>query len=425
MKRSAYSMMHQVATCSQLGRLCPTMIQEVSPGDTWSGKTGILVRLSPLKRALLIDIHVDQFAFYIPHRLVMADWEDFIAAGPDDTPAFSIPTVSLANPVNTLECLFMAPPNSGQTAVNYSALRLFAYNLVFNEYFRDDSDTPALPTAHPGIFGKQINYKKQYWTELSDVLGFSQADQFVDSNAGSGDQVSATEILRAIQRQKVAMKRATYGTRYVDILRSYGINVNYQMLQRPELVGLSRGSINITDVVASDGANLGDLAGHGISGNRLQFKRKTFPEHGTLMSFVTLRPIYADPRVNEWFDLPRTYDSFYDPGLVPLPPVAVQKQDVQPNMDDATRADILGFQPWGEQYRKSLSRVHVLLQDWTGAPELNGADFSSAGLRNFSSAVYDTIFSSTSFGHYQVSAVHKFQKLSLLPKGNVMLNIPV
>ena len=86
MKRYMHSLNHQVATVGQIGTLVPTMIQEVAPGDTWSGKVGLLVRLSPLKRALLTDLYVDQFCFYVPHRLVVAGWEDFISDGPMDTP---------------------------------------------------------------------------------------------------------------------------------------------------------------------------------------------------------------------------------------------------------------------------------------------------------------------------------------------------
>ena len=93
------------------------------------------------------------------------------------------------------------------------------------------------------------------------------------------------------------MKRETYGTRYIDILRSYGINVNYQMLQRPEVVAIARNTVNVTDVVQTSAGtgNLGDLAGHGISGGRLVLRRKSFPEHGTLMGLAVLRPPMTDP----------------------------------------------------------------------------------------------------------------------------------
>ena len=170
-------------------------------------------------------------------------------------------------------------------------------------------------------YGRAVNMKKEYWTCIMDAQGKEQAEHFVDANVGSGTQASALEILRAIAQQKASMKRATYGSRYVDILKSMGININYQMLQRPEIVGISRGAINVTDVVDTGGGTLGTLAGHGISGNRFSMRRKTFPEHGTLTFCAILRPKQMQESICDWFDTPRDYTSFYDPQLVPLPPV--------------------------------------------------------------------------------------------------------
>ena len=123
-KRTMYSMSHQVATLSQFGRACPFLIQEVAPGDTWSGRVGALLRLSPLKHAVLQDIMVDLFVFYVPHRLIWADWEDFIAEGPMDTPTYTPPTVGLGAAGTGLECLFMRANGTSTTA--YSAFRLYA-----------------------------------------------------------------------------------------------------------------------------------------------------------------------------------------------------------------------------------------------------------------------------------------------------------
>ena len=193
--------------------------------------------------------------------------------------------------------------------------------------------------------------KKDYWTNLRNQLEEGSAHYAqVEANGAIG-KVAASAILEAIAKEKIAMKRATYGTRYVDILKSYGINVNYQMLQRPELVGLGRGSINVTDVVQTSAADsppgdedsLGNLAGHGISGSGMRIKRKTFPEHGTLLNLCIVRPKLMDPHLAGWFDHPRDYTSFYDPGLVPLPAVEVRSADVvgpTPTTDDQ-----IGFQP--------------------------------------------------------------------------------
>ena len=404
------------------------MIQEVCPGDTWSGKCGLLVRLSPLKRALLQDIFVDQFSIYTPHRLVMAEWEDFIAEGPTaPLTGISIPGITVNANQPDLDCL-MQPSNDTTDAVTYSALPLFCYNLTFNEFFRDEDDPVIDPTTLPGGNGLPISAKKDYWSMIRENFGFVEPEQFVDTDKGDGTQVAASDILTALARQKIAMKRATYGTRYIDILRSYGINVNYQMLQRPEVVAIARGTINVTDVVqTAPGAGggedaLGSLAGHGISGTRLNLKRKTFPEHGTLMHFVVVRPVHSDPQFTQWFDKRRQYADFYDPGLVGLPPVEVINDDVIGGCDTAARQQQMGFQPWGEWYRGALSRSHKDLIDWTGSMGVEQTGQTAIEIRKYFSGIqdFDSLFTDTTFGHFQVSAVNNLRALRLIPRNNIM-----
>ena len=422
-----YSLRHQVATYTKFGHLCPTCILEVAPGDTFSGKVGMLVRLSPLKRALLHDIFVDQYMFYVPHRLVMAEWEDFIAQGPVQGSAILIPGSQPAPGSDETDCLFQ--PAHPTDVTTYTGLRLFAYNLIYNEFFRDFDDPIRAPGAFPGAIGEPVSAKKDYWSMLREAIGFVEPDQFIDTDAGDGTQVSSTQVLEMIARQKIAMKRATYGTRYIDVLRSYGINVNYQMLQRPEVVGVARGSINVTDVVqtapAAGGGDdaLGTLAGHGISGTALSLRRKSFPEHGTLMGFAVIRPVHADIAFTDYMDQRRPYESFYDPGLVPLPPVAITQQDMI-GPSDTSITGIVGYQPWGEWYRGALSRIHPGMEEWTGGFGINPdiQETSSSVRRYFGevSAQFDQLFTNTDFGHCQISAVNSLRAARLIPRNNIM-----
>ncbi len=410
-----HSLHHQVATMGNIGALIPTMIQEVAPGDTWSGKVGLLVRLSPLKRALLTDLYVDQFSVYTPHRLVMADWEDFISDGPMDTPNVSIPTLTVPAADTKYESIFY--PSDSANPVAYNALRLFAYNLTWNEFFRDDQQGLRLPTDEPLKLGVSVNFKKDYWTNMPFPIGKAQSEFFVDTDVGSGTEASAIDILRAITQQKISMKRATYGTKYIDILRSYGINVNYQMLQRPEVVAIARGTMNVTDVVSTESSDtLGALAGHGISGTRLTLRRKTFPEHGTLMNFVVVRPVMTDSLLGEHFDRVRDYTAYYDPGLVPLPAQKMTRIDVFPTAQAST-TETMGYKPWGDWYRTAMSRVHVGLDDWvpgsqTFTPETSLTD----ALKRITQSAYDSLFNDTTYGHFQISAVNNVKALRQIPK---------
>ncbi len=428
-------MHHQVATAGKLGRLTPFCIQEIAPGDTVSGKVGLLTRLSPLKRAIVQDLYIDQAFVYVPHRLVYADWEAFLAEGPLDSPTYTMPSVTVSAGTNTHDSLFW--PSHATEDKSYSALRLNAYLLAFNEYWRDQQDAIVAPGTDPGEFGLQVSYKKDYWTTLRDALQIGPAQTVASfSESAPGDPhhhvVPAVDILRAIAQQKIAMKRATYGTRYVDILRSYGINVNYQMLQRPEVVATARSTVNVTDVVASSdtsasspGSPLGALAGHGISGDRLTIRRKTFPEHGTLLGLMVIRPPQMLNGLCDWFDRARRYTSFYDPGLVPLPPQSVVKRDIKNSVANATANDIIGYQTWGQWYRGSPSKVHPLLfnGDWVSKGDLPQAGgWNPDDVRNMPiQANLSDVFADTTYGDFQVSAVNALKFLRLIPKANSAL----
>lgn len=424
-----YNMSHQVAGQGRIGEIIPTMSLEVAPGDTWSGKVGLLTRLSPLNRALLHDIYVDQFMFYVPHRLVYADWENFIAAGPHDSPAnpvappFVLPTKNIAAGENSAKHLWYNPAPTDSRS--YSAFRLYAYNLIWNEYFRDEEFTAIAPSFANGP--AVASAKRDYWSNLQAEFRKEESSAApVNQPDMPTANVLASDILHAIALQKISMKRATYGTRYIDILKGYGIKVNYQMLQRPELVGMARGSINVTDVVSTSNAtgsegDLGSLAGHGIAGTRLRIKRKSFPEHGTLMSVLVLRPVHADNQFADWFDLPRAYESFYDPGLVPLPAVEVTRGDVAGPLDTDDQDATIGFQPWGDWYRKGMSRIHADMAEWTGdmLGGENGDTLQHVDLKQYNPANFNVLFQDTTFGHFQFSAVNKLKALRFLPRNNL------
>ena len=420
LKRYAYSMGHEVATLGNIGQMTPFLIQEVAPGDTWSGSSQMLMRFSPPKRAMLQKFFVDQFIFYVPHRLVYADFENFIAEGPVDSPSYSMPTVAVGSSNQNYKSIFWR--NNGVSNTTYNAIRLYCINLIWNEFFRD-SDTQAVrsPTDTPGVHGILCNYKKDYWTVLNDSLGFDQDEQFFSTNVGSGTQASAQDVLDAIARQKIQLKRATYGSRYIDILRSFGINVNYQMLQRPEVVAISRSVASATDVVNTSNTNLGSLGGHLISAGNIRLRRKTFPEHGTLMGIVLVRPRQVDAAMCDWFDRGRSYDSYYDPGLVTLPHVEVQQQDIQPSCDTGVRSTSIGYQPWGDWYRKAQSKVHNDLQDGFWVYPTGVSYSAAADTEDYTRmpAAQDSYFDDVTYQHWQAGWQHRLRALRAVPRANI------
>lgn len=416
-------MSHQVATLGNMGLLIPVTHLEVAPGDTWSGRVGMLLRLSPLKRALLQDIYVDTFAFYVPHRLVWSGWEDFIAAGPNDDSAVTTP------PTLTNDSTYLFQTGNGITASTYNELKVRAYNLIYNEFFRD-VEAAVIAQDRQVSSPLQVSGKRHYWNELREQVAIG-ADATAPVITGTPDTVKAEDILRAIAQEKLQMKRATYGTRYVDILKSYGVSVNYQMLQRPEIVGMGRSSMNITDIAGtnwdSTTTGLGRLAGYGVGNNRLRIRRKSFPEHGTLMFLAVVRPTFVDWAIHDWMDGARgaEYASYYDPQLELLPTQEVNAGDVVSPVtnNDATA---IGYMPWGQWYRQATNRVHVDLAGWTAeqfgfaAGTWDGHDLLQTQLRDgvYNASDWDSLFEDTTYGHFQISAAFQLRAQRLIKPNN-------
>lgn len=409
-RRYKYNLSHNVATYGQLTELIPFMRMEIAPGDTISGKIGLLTRLSPLKNAVLTNMTVDTFLFYVPHRLVWDQWEDFIAEGPNPENPRTPPQV---NGVLGTSYMFMAH-NSPEESVN--ALPFRAYNLVYNEFFRDEEQSTVLPDT---IQVQQAPVKRSYHSLIRKEMERGEP-QMIDVLS---DQVSAEEILRKVAAQKLQMRRETYGSRYIDVLRSYGVRVSYQMLQRPEVIHASKRQISVSDVVAtseSQNTELGSLAGHGISGQTINIRRRQFPEHGTLLGIHCIRPDPMSWLINGHFDLPRDFSSYYDPGLTTLPPVELTRADLFCNQTN--RPEVLGHHPWGEWYRREPNRMRPGLGTFVtdvyseGTAEPPNLMTWEDAVKGVPPANYDAIFTNVDNQHFQTTATNRISARRLIPR---------
>jgi len=155
-----------------MGELIPCALTEVLPGDTLQQATNVFLRTSPLLAPVMHPVHVSCHHWFVPHRLVWEDWEDFITGGPDGMDASVFPTISLtavgANTVGNLPDYLGIPPGID---VEVSALPFRAYALVWNEWYRDqDLDTPldidftegADTTTNTDL--QRVSWQKDYFT---------------------------------------------------------------------------------------------------------------------------------------------------------------------------------------------------------------------------------------------------------------------
>lgn len=146
MKRNKFSLSNYKLFTSNMGELIPCGLQEVLPGDTFQQSTSILLRASPLLSPVMHPVDVRVHHFFCPMRLVWTNWENFITGGPDGLNASVYPTITIGGgsgaAVGSLADYLGVPTGVNNLAV--SALPFRAYNLIWNEFFRDQDLQTAL-----------------------------------------------------------------------------------------------------------------------------------------------------------------------------------------------------------------------------------------------------------------------------------------
>lgn len=119
------------------GSLVPIGLTEVLPGDTLQQATSALLRCSPLVTPVMHPWHVRIHHWYVPHRLVWEEFEDFITGGPDGMDATVFPTKTFVTgpATGSLSDYMGVPP--GINGIEVSALPYRGYALIWNEWYRD------------------------------------------------------------------------------------------------------------------------------------------------------------------------------------------------------------------------------------------------------------------------------------------------
>ncbi len=152
-QRSVFDRSHDYKTTLDAGLLIPFFVDEVLPGDTFKLRVNSFVRMNTLVAPFMDNVFMDTFFFFVPTRLVWDNWQRFCGEqkNPGDSTDFLVPI--LQNPgtiANGSIFDYMGIPtnvNLGTTPINSLPFR--AYNLIYNEWFRDENliDSIAVPTG--------------------------------------------------------------------------------------------------------------------------------------------------------------------------------------------------------------------------------------------------------------------------------------
>ena len=145
--RSKFNIQSALKTTFDAAWLVPIYIDEVLPGDAMNLRMTAFCRLATPTTPVMDNLHLDTFWFFVPNRLVWDNWQKFQGeqTNPGDSISYVIPQqVSPAAGYLKLSLQdYFGLPTVGQVTagqtVSHSALPLRAYNLIWNEWFRDEN----------------------------------------------------------------------------------------------------------------------------------------------------------------------------------------------------------------------------------------------------------------------------------------------
>lgn len=173
-QRSRFPRNHRHLTAFNSGKLVPIFLeQNVLPGDTISLDTEVFIRMSTPLHPVFDNSYLDIYYFFVPNRLIMDEWKEFMGENTrsywdDSMPEIKLPHVYFmgqqvgyeqdspyyCNYFNTVADYMRIPvlgpdvgngatiPQQASSVKNWfstSALPFRAYALIWNEWFRGES----------------------------------------------------------------------------------------------------------------------------------------------------------------------------------------------------------------------------------------------------------------------------------------------
>lgn len=159
--RSVFDRSHNVKTTFDSGYLVPFYVDEVLPGDSFKADCSVFARLATPIVPIMDNMYLETFFFFVPTRLLWEHWQAMNGEqeNPDDSTDYLVPTVSGTNVGTTTLWDYFGLPTNVANALTVSALPFRAYNLIYNEWFRDENLVDSVPFSKGDGPDKLTDYK--------------------------------------------------------------------------------------------------------------------------------------------------------------------------------------------------------------------------------------------------------------------------
>jgi len=215
-KMSKFDLTHERKLSMNMGTLVPIMCEEIIPGDKFRVSSETFVRMAPMLAPMMHRVNVFVHYFFVPNRLVWDSWQDFITGGRDGLSAPIAPVIQMDNTVTAaqagegslLDHMGLPPytPGAVVTVPQVNALPFRAYQLIYNEYYRDQNlEADLAIDKSSGIVGstertKLLTLRQRAWEKdyFTSALPWAQRGAAVTvpiNGTGSATYNSVSNVL--------------------------------------------------------------------------------------------------------------------------------------------------------------------------------------------------------------------------------------
>ena len=223
-QRSTFDRSHGYKTTFDAGNLIPIFADEALPGDTFNCNMTAFARLATPINPIMDNMYMDTHFFSVPVRLIWDNWQEFMGetepSDPVTTPpsayAHNVPTMTAPSGGYASQSLsdYLGIPTQ-VTGLVHSALWHRAYNLIWNEWFRDENLQSSITVDKSYTASDPANYvikrrgkRHDYFTSS---LPWPQKGASVDLPIGTSADVLTNNIQVQFQDSSGASVNAPAG----------------------------------------------------------------------------------------------------------------------------------------------------------------------------------------------------------------------